>query len=101
MGSGTTKIAHEGGKDRPLMDYFKAAFPWTYFTTIVSLTNVALAVASLDPTSIGDLLKFIGIMSVISQVEFLSRYDCWSTSEYEISCHLPHNFGKRFGMSRT
>ena len=86
MGYGPEQIKAGDGKERPFFAYFRQAFPWDYFATIVTLTNIALKVANLDVTSIGELVTFIGIMLVMTQVEFNSRFDCWKTEADPGSC---------------
>ena len=101
MRYGTEQIRTGNGKERPFFAYFRQAFPWNYFATIVRLTNIALKAANLDLTSIGDLVTFIGIMLVMTQVEFNSRNDCWKTEADPRRCQIPLNFGKRFKMARN
>ena len=101
MGEGRDKIKSRDGIERPLFDYFQIAFPWTYVNTIVTLTNVVLNAVGERETSVGEFIKFIGIMLAMTQVEFNSRTDCWKTLTDPLSCRIPLNFGERFGMSKN
>ena len=82
----------------PLKYYFDAAFPVSYLSTIVKLTNEELRTSYLKPTSIMEVLKFFGILLLIPKLPPLPHKELWSTYARSQYSSAP-NLG-RTGMSR-
>jgi hypothetical protein len=51
-----------GGKQWSPIDYFFMMFPMTHMQAIVRLTNVGLSNNNKVPTTVGEILKFFGMM---------------------------------------
>ena len=67
--------------------------------TMVENTSANLTMANKTPTSIGEILKWIGVTILITRYEFGQRSSLWSNESG--SKHIPApNIGYRTGMSR-
>ena len=67
---------------------------------MVNLTSEKLKEAGLEPMSIGEMLKFLGVIILITGCEFQGRSDLWSLDPP--SKYLPaYAFGEKTGMSRN
>ena len=65
---------------------------------MIDLTNLNVAKEGLEPTTLGELVKFIGILVMMTRVKVRVRRDLWNTSAR--SRYLPaYNFGS-MEMSR-
>ena len=51
-----------GGKQWSTIDYFFMMFPMTHMQAIVRLTNVGLSNNNKIPATVGEILKFFGMM---------------------------------------
>ena len=60
------------------LDYFLMMFPHKHIQTIVMLTNRHLATVKKPQTSIGEILKFFGVLILTTKFEFGSRRMLWS-----------------------
>jgi len=87
------------GQTRTPYDYFLAMFPMDQLTRMVRLTSPALEGRGMQPTTRGELLKFIGVTILATHYEFGSRADLWSTKPRNPYLMAPA-FGERTGLSR-
>ena len=83
---------------RPI-DFFMAVFPKRQLSLMVEDTSVRLAMAGKPCLTKGELLKFFGILILITRFEFGERDSLWRRHS---SCkYIPSaNFGERTGMTR-
>ena len=87
---------------RPI-NYFMVCFPKTQLQEMEERTSEALVNAfpePLPPTSIGELLKFFGILLIITRFEFGKRSSLWTETAHTRFVPPP-NLGKTTGMSRN
>jgi Transposase IS4 len=61
-------------------DYFFAMFLYAHLGGIVLLTNVNLLQQKRALISVGELLKFFGVLVLMTRFEFGKRHDLWKTS---------------------
>ena len=61
-------------------DYFQWMFPMSHLSTIVMLTNRELSRFDKQPTNVSEVLKFIGVLVLMSRYEFGPRRNLWATS---------------------
>jgi hypothetical protein len=81
------------------LEYFLFSFPPTQLREMVRLTNIELNKDGKHGTTIGEILKLMGIITLMTQYEFGERAELWSQtapSKYK----LAPAFG-RTGMSRN
>ena len=72
-------LSHEN--DPPsMMDCFLCCYPLTLLNKIAGLTNIQLQMNDEPPTSPAELLRFVGVMIIISRIEFTDRRSLWSAS---------------------
>jgi hypothetical protein len=83
---------------RAPLDYFFDMFPHKHLQVIVILTNEGLRQNELEPISIGELLKYFGILVLMTRFEFGPRRDLWTTTSSNKYIPAPC-FGET-GMSR-
>ena len=87
------------GCKRPLLDYFMATFPPAALKRILKLTNEKLEEAECSEMDVGDLLKFFGVLLLITRFEFGDRASLWSTTTH--SPYIPAVcMGETTGMPR-
>ena len=80
------------------LDAFMMLFPREQFNAMIEMTNRNLAKEGLDQTTLGELVKFIGVIIMMTRVKMRVRRDLWNTSAR--SRYLPaYNFGS-MGLSR-
>ena len=80
-------------------DFFLACFPKEHLKAIAEQTSANLTIANKPPTSIGEVLKWIGVTILITRYEFGQRCTLWSSESG--SKYMPAaNIGYRTGMSR-
>jgi Transposase IS4 len=65
------------GMERSLLDHFTACFPPQAMSNIIALTNKKLRDDDLQEMEMGELLKFFGVLILITQFEFNSPRDLW------------------------
>jgi Transposase IS4 len=70
-----------------LYDYFLAMFQYAHLGEIVRLMNVHLLQQKRALISVGELLKFFGVLVLMTRFEFGKRHDLWKTSP--ISKYIP------------
>jgi len=87
------------GQTRTPYDYFLAMFSMNQLTRMVRLTSPALEGRGMQPTTRGELLKFIGVTMLATRYEFGSRAELWSTKPRNSYLVAPA-FGERTGLSR-
>jgi Transposase IS4 len=95
----------ENGDDIRMMtrspyEYYKAIFPQDQLARIVRLTSRGLEDRDTMATSAGEVLKFIGVLSLATRFEFGNRHDLWSTTGANRLMNGP-NFRAMTGMSRN
>ena len=61
------------------LDYFLMMFPNSHIQKIVMLTNRHLIIANKLRTTIGEILKFFGVLILTTEFEFGSRRSLWSS----------------------
>ena len=83
---------------RPI-DFFMAVFPKKQLSLMVEETSAKLMAAGKPRLTKGELLKWFGVMILITRFEFGERDHLWRTKS---SCkYIPApNFGERTGMTR-
>ena len=88
------------GKDelRPI-DYFLACMPKEQLQEMESRTSVKLAKHGKSPTSVGEVLKFFGVLILCTRFEFGNRASLWATESFT-RLIPPANFGYTTGMPR-
>jgi Transposase IS4 len=64
----------------PPYDYFLAMFPYAHLGEIARLTNIQLLQQKCSLISVGELLKFFGVLVLMTRFEFGKRHDLWKTS---------------------
>eukprot|EP00170_Pyropia_yezoensis_P000631 contig_2982_g632 len=75
-------------------------FPPNQLVRMVRLTSAKLRSRGMQPTSTGELLKFIGVILLGTRFEFGARADLWATQARNRYLTAPA-FGKRTGLSRS
>jgi hypothetical protein len=86
------------GKHRSRLDYFLLMFPLLQLNKIGRLTNLHLAKKRRRLTTVGEVIKFFGLLILTTIFEFGRRSSLWSTSPFSKYHGVPC-FGKT-GMSR-
>lgn len=61
------------------MDYFMWMFPQEHLALMVSYTNDAMQSRGLRLTTRGEILKFFGVLILMTRIEFGSRRSLWSS----------------------
>ena len=84
---------------RSRLDYFLLMFPPTQLQEMCRLTNFQLNKKEARETTIGEILKFFGIMILATRFEFQSRASLWSNTAP--SKYIPAPSFGRTGMSRN
>ena len=80
-------------------DFFMAVFPSSQLKLMVEETSANLAAKGHPQTTRGEVLKFFGVLLLITRFEFGDRRDLWSTRSS--SKYIPAAaFGEKTGMSR-
>lgn len=80
-------------------DFFMAVFPMTQLKAMVNETSTALRAEDKSPTSYGEVLKWMGLVILVTRCEFGARSELWSTTSN--SKYLPpYALGQKTGMSR-
>jgi Transposase IS4 len=80
-------------------DYFLAMFPYVHLGEIARLTNVHLLQQKRALNSVGELLKFFGVLVLMTRFELGKRHDLWKTSPS--SKYIPAQAFGKTGMSRN
>ena len=62
------------------LEYFLMMFPPTHLQDMTRWTNRGLTANNKENTTVGELLKFFGILILSSKFEFQSRRNLWSTT---------------------
>jgi Transposase IS4 len=83
-----------------LLDYFLAVFPKKQLQDMEERTNDVLGRLQepLQLTKIGEILKFFGVLLLITQFQFGKRSLLWATKGFT-QLVPPANFGRATGMS--
>lgn len=81
------------------IDFFMAVFPKKQMSFMVEKTNEALVCNGHPKVTKGELLKFFGVLILITRFEFADRANLWATHS---RCKYipPANLGERTGMTR-
>jgi hypothetical protein len=81
------------------MDFFMALFPKEQLRMMVEKTSERLLLNGHSKLTKGELLKWFGVLLLITRFEFGERKDLWSSNS---GCkYIPSpNFGERTGMKR-
>jgi len=87
------------GQTRAPDEYFLAMFPMDQLTRMVRLTSPALEGRGMQPTTRGELLRFIGVTILATRYEFGSRAELWSNKPRNPYLIAPA-FDERTGLSR-
>jgi Transposase IS4 len=84
-----------------VLDYFLAVFPRKQLQEMEERTNNILESLNpqLQPTTVGEILKFFGVLILITRFEFGKRSSLWATKGFT-RLVPPANFGRVTGMSR-
>lgn len=70
----------QGIRDMTPIDYFQWMFPMSHLGTIVILTNQELIARDKQPTTATEILRFFGVLVLMSRYEFGPRRGLWSTT---------------------
>ncbi len=94
-----------GVADMSPYDYFLWMFPMSHLPAIVSLTNEQLARHAKPATNASEILRFFGVLVLMSRYEFGPRRELWMTSSANKYIPAP-NFTRimpnhRFELLRT
>ncbi|KAG7372651.1 transposase IS4 [Nitzschia inconspicua] len=81
------------------MDVFLLAFPPESLVSICRNTNVVLEATGIPTTTVGELLKFFGIIILATRFEFESRASLWSMTPLSTFIPAP-NFGRAMSRDR-
>ena len=81
------------------IDYFMAVFPKEQLFEMTERTSQVLQRENLQGTSTGEVLKFLGILLIITRFEFGTRASLWSTTARN-RFMPPTNLGHTTGMPR-
>ena len=84
------------------IDFFLAVFPKLQLRQMQERTSAALMNVqpkALQPTTIGEILKFFGVLLTITRYEFGLRSSLWTTKGFT-RLVPPPNLGEKTGMSR-
>ena len=79
------------GKKISRLDFFLSMFPPTQLEAVIDLTNKKLQKHNHKRTTNGELLKWFGVLIIITRFEFGSRRDVWSqtpSSKYVLALCL-------------
>jgi hypothetical protein len=68
------------GQDLSKLEYFLALFPPEQLTAMLGLLNRRLEAAAKKEATTGELLKWFGVLILITRFEFGKRRDLWSTT---------------------
>jgi hypothetical protein len=88
----------DSGKSMSRLDYFLLMFPPDQLSTMVTLTSEKLLSKTKAATTAGEVLKFFGVLILVTQFEFSARASLWSNTAPSKYQPAP-SFGKT-GMSR-
>lgn len=96
---------NHGSNGKTPLDYFTWMFPMSHLGKIVTMTNLNLVKNGRPVTSTSEILRFFGVIVLMSRYEFGSRRDLWATSTGNKYIPAP-NFGQimpfhRFQMIRS
>jgi len=100
------EVIHEEGDSigpgrvgRPY-EYFLEMFPHKQMVLMSHLTSTKLTAWGMRPTTVGDLLNFIGVTVLSTRYEFYARADLWVTKAGKKYLVAPA-FGERTGLPPT
>jgi Transposase IS4 len=98
-GSEYTPGCDKDKKEVKAIDFFMAVFPKAQLSFMLEFTNERLVREGKHRTTKGELLKFFGILILITRYEFADRASLWSPQS---RCkYIPAaNLGERTGMTR-
>jgi len=80
------------------LDCFMATFPKTQLNWMVERLTTQLLAHGKDPTTLGELLKWFGVLILITRFEYGNRAELWS--ETPRCKHIPAPALGKMGMSR-
>jgi Transposase IS4 len=91
------------------LDFFLLMFPPKQLTDMVRWTNVELYESSLKQTTTSEMLKFFGVIILMTKFEFTSRASLWSTTasskyrpapQFGLTGMSKHRFEELFSHTR-
>jgi len=89
----------DSGKELRPLDFFMAVMPMKQLREMEKNTSASLIATGKAPTSIGEILKWIGVNILATRYEFGDRASLWNRTP--TSKYVPaKNFGELTGMSR-
>jgi hypothetical protein len=97
IGDTITRSSDKNGV-RSKLDYFLLMFPPSQLTLITTLTSEQLIKDNKKPTTKGEILKFFGMLILITRFEFSNRSSLWSN--VAPSKYIPAPALGKTGMSR-
>ena len=71
------------------LNYFLLVFPPLQLQDMVRLTNLELTTKNAPPTTVGKILKWIGILILATPFEFIRRRSLWSTGTTGTNKYIP------------
>ena len=84
---------------RQIIDYFYCMFPMQFLPFVVSMTNEKLQEQNQNKVTEGEVLKFFGVLILVTRFEFGRKQDLWKTASRNAYMPAPC-FGEKTGMSR-
>eukprot|EP00171_Calliarthron_tuberculosum_P023220 IDg23220t1 len=87
------------GMDRSPYDYFMTMFPQGHLKKMARLTSALLRRRGKPGTSVGELLRFFGVLVLATRYEFGHRSDLWATVAATKHLQAPA-FGRKTGIPR-
>ena len=89
----------DGNKDISAFDFFMTVFPKSQLNLMLEETNKKLVKEGQSKMTKGELLKWFGVLLLITRFEYGERAQLWSNKSHCKFIPAP-NFGEKTGMSR-
>ena len=78
--TGNRIAENQGATGLTPYDFFMWMFPVSHLQKIVSMTNTNLEVQGKQPTSCGEILRFFGLLIMMTRHEYGNRRNLWNTT---------------------
>ena len=80
-------------------DFFMWTFPQTHLLNVLKATNARLTGKQVPPTTSGEVLRFFGILVLLTRLEFSERRSLWSSETHSNYLTSP-NLGRIMSKHR-
>ena len=96
------KVYPGGNRGRKLsrLDVFKEMFPQRQIALMVVMTSKELAEEKHKDTSESELLKFFGVMILLTQMRVRERRTTWESGSFKHWKYMPRQWLQKSGMPR-